>query len=150
MTKKGVKLKVEGYGDMLAQVMGKKLVSFTMFGSYQGEWFGVLRDGQVLEFWRGSYGSCSGCDFLASEGKYLWGAGFRYEITKEKAREYFKDEKPFLVADEKVIMGASIKELKTLLPKKVLDDVWGFDMQEFYNDLHKPAKAEKTKLEEQI
>ena len=144
MNNKEEKLKVENYGDMLAQVKGKELVSFTMFGDYQGEWFGVLKNEGELEFWRGYYGSCSGCDFLEAEGEFSWEDDFNgHFITRKSAEEYFKEETPFLVAEENVIMKASIEELRTLLPKKVLDDAWDFDMQEFYNDLHKKTTTKE-------
>lgn len=131
-------LYVEDYGDMLAQVKNKELVSFTLFGSYQGEWFAVLREGDNLELWRGEYGSCSGCDFL--EATAHWNSSFNYKITKGEAEAYFREEKPFLEVKEEVLLGLSIGELGSILPKKVLDDMYDFDLSQFYSDLQKVKK----------
>jgi len=33
-----MEIKIKSYGDMLAQVKEKKLISYNKFGSYQGDW----------------------------------------------------------------------------------------------------------------
>lgn len=140
-TKEKQYLYVKDYGDMLSQVKNKELVSFTMFGSYQGEWFAVLRGGDNLELWRGEYGSCSGCDFLEATADWDYvGSDLNYKITKEEAEAYFREEKPFLEVKEEVLLGLSIGELRSILPKKVLDDMYDFDLNQFYSDLQKVKK----------
>jgi len=79
------KIKVSGYGDMLAKVLDMELVNYEEVGSYQGEYFAVLRDKTDIVIYRGSYGSCSGCDWLESEGD--WDTE---EIEYLQALEYVK------------------------------------------------------------
>lgn len=65
---------VKNYGDMLAQINGMELVEFEEDGGYQGEYCAILKaeaedyyEGNAPErlyYFFGSYGSCSGCDWL--------------------------------------------------------------------------------------
>ena len=85
-------IKIEDYGDMLAQVTGKKLISYNTFGSYQGDWIATLEDGENIELWKGYYGSCSGCDWIEAERDWD-----KDTVSLEKAKEYFKEDRPFAV-----------------------------------------------------
>jgi hypothetical protein len=92
-------MKVEDYGDMLAKVTGKKLISFEMFGSYQGDWVAALESGDNIELWKGSYGSCSGCDWLESEKNWEDGT-----VDDQKAADYFKEDLPFATIPKETVL----------------------------------------------
>lgn len=51
------------------EACGLEVEKFKEFGSYQGDWIAILKDGRVVS---GSYGSCSGCD--AFQAEFDWGA----------------------------------------------------------------------------
>ncbi len=82
MNKEQTKIKVEDYGDMFAKVKDMRLVKFEYFGSYQGQYLVVLEDDGWLYFYIGSYGSCSGCDWLEAE------RDFEGEVNYKEALEY--------------------------------------------------------------
>lgn len=55
-----------GYRQAL-EAAGAEIEEYKEFGSYQGTWFAVLTNGNIVE---GAYGSCSGCDAFESEFGY--------------------------------------------------------------------------------
>lgn len=55
-----------GYQSSL-EANGIVIKEFKEFGDYQGNWFAVTEDGNVIS---GSYGSCSGCDAFQAEIDY--------------------------------------------------------------------------------
>ena len=82
---------VENYADVLAVGTGREPVAYQEYGSYQGDYLAILKDEENLYVYKGSYGSCSGCDWLESERG--WDSR---GITKEKGEQYAANEKPFL------------------------------------------------------
>lgn len=50
--------------EIIAWAQREQVVCYVQFGSYQGEWVLVSRteDRQTYKIYKGSYGSCSGCD----------------------------------------------------------------------------------------
>jgi len=48
----------------LPKINDLELVSFEEDGGYQGEYLAILKDKNKLYYFIGSYGSCSGCDWL--------------------------------------------------------------------------------------
>lgn len=84
-------IKAENYGEMFAQIHDMQLVSFETDGGYQGDYLVVLKDEEKkkLYYYIGSYGSCSGCDWLEAEKDYSTG-----EIDYKKALDYCGDIKP--------------------------------------------------------
>lgn len=69
-------IKANNYGEMLAAVLNLELVSYEEQGAYSGSWLAVLKDKaksgyteeieipERLFYLTGTFGSCSGCDFL--------------------------------------------------------------------------------------
>lgn len=58
------------YGDLIAQLRNQGVIHYEEAGSYQGTYIAVLADDKTLEIFTGSYGSCSGCDWLEAEEVY--------------------------------------------------------------------------------
>lgn len=82
--------KADDYGDVLAVVNDLEKLSYTEYGSYQGEYIATLTDGDRLFYYQGSFGSCSGCDWLEAEKDYT----NDWELEYKKAVEYCADIKP--------------------------------------------------------
>lgn len=123
-------MKVENYGDLIAQVTGKKLIGYIEFGSYQGDYIAVLESENNVELWRGSYGSCSGCDWI--EGEKNWEDS---TIPDEIAREYLRDEKPYLIIPKDKLSNMTLETFKAILPANIHNDIYEFDPNELYEEV---------------
>lgn len=55
-----------GYQKALEQA-GAEVLKFEEFGSYQGDWWALVKYEGKAGWINGSYGSCSGCDAFQSE-----------------------------------------------------------------------------------
>lgn len=94
-------MKATDYGDMIAKYMGAQLVSYECYGSYQGDWLAITmkKDTGILDIWKGSYGSCSGCDWFESVSEYDVdddSIGEGCIIPDDKVKVYMNDMLPFL------------------------------------------------------
>ena len=126
-------MKVSGYKDMLEQAKRSKCIAFVEFGSYQGEWLGVLDKGDILEIWKGSYGSCSGCDFLQSYAN--WENTYPYiEIPDEDVYKEIGDE-PFFELDKSLFKTISLKEFEQILPANIRYEIYDFKPIELFNEI---------------
>jgi len=125
-------MEVENYGDMLSQVQGKKCLAFEMFGSYQGDWIAVLDAGENLELWKGYYGSCSGCDWL--EANAGWGD---YDLPEEKAKEYFKEDHPFVVIPKETMTRIDLKTFTEILPANTRSEIYDFSPEKLFKAIKK-------------
>lgn len=54
------------YSEALSAA-GCEVLEYVEFGSYQGEWFALIRKDGEIGVCEGSYGSCSYCDAFESE-----------------------------------------------------------------------------------
>ena len=101
---------VDNYGDMLAQVNNMELVDFRESGDYQGAYYAVLKAEAEEEYevetpdrlfyYFGSYGSCSGCDWLESEAEWNTDYGEsdkRYKIGYKDALKYAQQSSPVFI-----------------------------------------------------
>src|SRR5690242_19089687 len=89
MTDDTVRFRASNYGEVLAVINDLELVSYDTDGGYQGEYLVVLKDDHRLFYFLGSYGSCSGCDWLEDV------CGYKHEgPTYKEARDYCADLKP--------------------------------------------------------
>ncbi len=125
-----MEIKVDDYGDMLSVVTGKKLISFKRFGSYQGEWIATLDSGENIEIWKGYYGSCSGCDWIEAEKNYE-----KDTISLEKAKEFFKENRPFAVIPKETIGRIDGDTFEQMLPKNIRADIYEFSSDKLLKDI---------------
>lgn len=125
-------MKVSNYGEMLEKAKGGKCISFVEFGSYQGEWVAVIERDENVELWKGSYGSCSGCDWLEAEQDYSTG-----EVSDEKASEYFKEDHPFVVIPKETMRGMELETFQEVIPANIRSDIYDFDGKELYESIKK-------------
>lgn len=98
--------------EIVAWANRERLLYYRTFGSYQGEWL-ILSFSKQKEykFYRGSYGSCSGCDSYQAVFDYL------DNITLEKGQEFAKDYEPFLIIPQDTMQNI-VRDgvLRTILP----------------------------------
>jgi hypothetical protein len=59
-----------GYSEAL-EAAGAEIIVFREFGSYQGDWWAMVRYNGERGWVNGSYGSCSGCDAFEAEFGYV-------------------------------------------------------------------------------
>lgn len=91
MTKRN--LIVNNYGDMIAQINQLELIYYKEAGDYSGEYLAICADENRMFIYKGSFGSCSGCDWL--EDNQI-GYERPYEI-KYKDALTFADNKPLYI-----------------------------------------------------
>jgi hypothetical protein len=120
MKKNIVSREINNYGELLEFATGKKCLCYKEFGSYQGDYIAILKRPNGIEIWKGSYGSCSGCDWIEAE------VGPGGTITKEKALSYLKDEKPFLT----ILKG----RIKVLLKSENIESFFPRNTRNDYDD----------------
>lgn len=115
---------VDDYGELLAQVNDMELVEYKEKGSYQGEYYAILKAPATddvckiperLYYYFGYYGSCSGCDWLESEDEKNYGAGDtdtdkRYKIRYTAALEYAQQSKPVFITPATVKLKIEAKD----------------------------------------
>lgn len=123
-------MKIENYGDMLAKVTGKKLISYNEFGSYQGDWIATLEDGENIELWKGYYGSCPGCDWLEEEKH--WDTS---EVPDEKAKDFFKEDRPFAVIPKETINRVDLETFIEMLPANTRADIYDFEPEKLFKGI---------------
>lgn len=87
-------INAENYGEVLALVNNLELVKFEEDGGYQGEYIAILKDNEKLYYFIGSYGSCSGCDWLQDISDYNMDSDNKYIIPYKEALDYCQDNKP--------------------------------------------------------
>ena len=74
-----------GYDDCL-EAAGADVLDFERFGSYQGEWWALVRCAGALGFVSGGFGSCSGCDAIEAlltycDNEAAWAKAHREDLA---------------------------------------------------------------------
>ena len=113
---------VDNYGDLLAQVNDMELVEYKETGSYQGEYFAILKAPasddvckipERLYYYFGYYGSCSGCDWLASENEMDYcedDTDKCYKVRYKAALEYAQQSKPVYITPATIKLKIEAKD----------------------------------------
>lgn len=101
--------------EIVAWARGHRVLYFVMFGSYQGEWMLLSRDDAQYYIWKGSYGSCSGCDHYQG-----WHNYDEDGITREKAAEFASEYDPFVEVPASTMRNLAANDtLRQILPLNV-------------------------------
>lgn len=107
-----------GYEDILEDVCDK-VYGYKEFGSYQGDWLAYVRYKGKDVWIKGSYGSCSGCDWFQAVEKYPWEWDYegneveylkRVEAESVRLRDLFVNE--YLEEDMLFTAGQLYEKLK--------------------------------------
>jgi hypothetical protein len=120
------------YGEMIANYVGGTLWSYEQYGGYEGDYVAIIYKDRNLLIYKGGYGSCGGCDFLADRGE---------EITKKEIKEYMKDNPDFLTIPEDSF-PESEEEFIALLPANTRtwqDDDYEFKLKDVLNQIKNPT-----------
>lgn len=107
--------------EIVAWANDQRSLYYHEFGSYQGEWVLISKNGEYY-IYKGSYGSCSGCDHYEAEMSYDSDT-----ITKAKAKEFSKDYLPFL----KVPVTTMVK----LVERGTLQQIFPANFRDSYSDI---------------
>lgn len=95
-----------GYQEAI-EANGVEVIEFKMFGSYQGDWVAILKDGRFIH---GSYGSCSGCDAFEAE------FGWKDEVVvKQDNGKYYRGNCRWSESDEVTEDEANLLNQKHIL-----------------------------------
>lgn len=110
-------IKVENYGDMLAQINNMELIDFYERGSYSGEYLAIMADDDRIFFFQDEYGSCSGCDWLEDETLEYGGVDKPYVVKYKAALDYCGGIEPkyIIPKDDKYMMKSVLTLLKRFL-----------------------------------
>lgn len=108
------------YSSFLEKLNPQLKWIFEIQDDYQGEWFAVGSDDNGNYFYhKGSFGSCSGCDWLQSIGSESEAIEFLKEMEKilsvgkkEQAIEYLIKEKQNLWDEANDVIDSLIEKLK--------------------------------------
>lgn len=65
------------------EAAGAKVLAYSEFGSYQGDWFALVEYQGQTGWVLGSYGSCSGCDAFQAEFEVYSKSLYRMEFDEE-------------------------------------------------------------------
>lgn len=90
---------VKNYGDMIAKINNMDLVEYITEDRYQGEYLAVCKFDNRLFYYKGDFGSCSGCDWLEDIGDYRY-SNEAYGVPIQEAVNYVGDLKPTYVVPE--------------------------------------------------
>lgn len=77
-----------GYSEAL-EAAGAEVIKFEQFGSYQGNWYALIKYKGKTGFVSGSYGSCGGCD--AFEGEFGWNDADNDDKLKQFGMSYLDE-----------------------------------------------------------
>ena len=89
---------VDDYGEMLALVNDTTLIYYKETGSYQGEYTAICADKDRMYIYQGSFGSCSGCDWLEDEDIYDSSNNIkRYKVNYKNALDYCQQSSPLYI-----------------------------------------------------
>jgi hypothetical protein len=145
------------------EAAGAIIVEYKEFGSYQGTWIAVLKDGTFIE---GAYGSCSGCDSFQSEfdydssndvferdGKYYksYDEEITFEEFSESNRMYENKLKRF--GETYLKDNQSLQMMKERYENRInSNDHFNDEEEEIYNWIlsiqHKILKSDSNKVSE--
>jgi hypothetical protein len=122
------------YGEMIATYIGGILWSYLEYGSYQGDYVALIYKDSNLLIYKGSYGSCSGCDWLSD---YC-----NKEIPDEEVKKYMDDNKNFLTIPSDSLPQTE-EDFIALLPANTrtwIDDEWNdFNVGDVLKQINSPT-----------
>ena len=107
-------MKIKNYGELLSAGLNMELLAYQTYGSYQGDYIAILAGDNKICLYKGSYGSCSGCDWFEANSEYTSEGD---EVTEEKVKEYTTELNPFLVIEEdKIDTILGMEDISQIFP----------------------------------
>lgn len=127
-------MKINNYGDIGAVYLKKKLIAYVQFGSYSGEYVAVFDDGEDLAFYKGNFGSCSGCDWLEAERDWDTDEVDDAKVLAFGAREFVH---AFATIPKETITRVDATTFTSFLPANVRGDIYEFDGSKLHSEIIK-------------
>lgn len=106
---------------------GHEVLIYQEYGSYQGEWLSMAKTDSFYSLWRGSYGSCSGCD--------SWEADISYSDVDEQKLTRRKSLEFSWIADERSFIEIPFLTMKNLCTSRKLAEIFPAKFHEHWSDL---------------
>src|SRR6266566_2398477 len=101
--------------EIVAWARDQRVMYYRSFGGYQGEWLLLSKGERDYFLYKGSYGSCSGCD--------SWEAWGNSEPTKEQAQEFVKDYPSFAEVPIATMQNLALnRTIEKILPANMRGD----------------------------
>ena len=85
--------------SIVASARGQKVLSYEFVGGYEGDWLLVSADASTVYFYKGCYGSCTGCDQLESVFGYGWNEKTD-SIKEQEIKDFAASYKSFIEIDK--------------------------------------------------
>jgi len=136
-------IQVSSY-PVVAEARGHRTLWYRQFGSYQGEWLLFSQGDDHYWVWRGSYGSCSGCDAFEAH----FGSSGEYETESPQVQNFIKDYTPFLKLRPDAALNMAMRDdtLLPLLPRNQRDWLSSIPREEVGHQLALLVKGQAGKL----
>lgn len=122
-------MKALNYGELLAWYTKLPLIAFVEFGSYSGDYIAVMKNGDTVDFYKGHYGSCSGCDELERMRNY------EDEVDEKEAMDFCEREfhHPFVSIPIETMTRIDVDTLNEIMPANVRSEIYDYDRKELHN-----------------
>jgi hypothetical protein len=125
--------------EVIAWVNSQTVIYYQEFGSYQGEWLLVSKGHDNYFIYKGSFGSCSGCDSFEAE------FGYREGITVERAKNFADGYDPFLIVPKDTMKNiCKKKKLLEIIPKNIRDGVYDISLPNAAIDIAVLVKMDES------
>lgn len=127
---------------LVAWCRGHEVLFYREFGSYQGEWAMISYCNEEYYVWKGSYGSCSGCDLYEAEmsGDEIF--------ADEKTRKFAEDYAPFLEVPARTMRALAAQGWEAvgrILPANIrAESLDGYDWDSLAKDVTLSAKLKEA------
>jgi len=138
-------IRVDDYGDAVCQGYDLERIHYHTFGSYQGEWMLLARDAENYYIYKGSYGSCSGCDVLEGHGSTF--------DSKQTLKEWLSGPNDDDDSGYKSFLEIPIETMRnvisdnvfgTLFPANIRDEFSEISIPEFVDDARISVKVREN------
>lgn len=127
--------------SIVAWARGQDVLYYQTFGSYQGEWIMLSRDKEQYFVWKGSFGSCSGCDSYKAEIRDY----SDNPLTREKALKFAEDYHSFIEIPRSTMRNlAKSGNLAQCFPLNIRDSYGDIPYDQCVRDMQTLARLEEN------
>lgn len=90
---------------------------YRTYGDYQGEWLLISEDAESFYFYKGSYGSCGGCDDFEA----TFDGSAEVDPESDIAKDFLKNYKPYLVIPKETAgrLANDFEQILALFPRNM-------------------------------
>lgn len=119
--------------EIVAWANDQESLYYREFGSYQGEWILLSFANDTYFIYKGSYGSCGGCDSFESEFSY---SETEDGISKEQAKKFAEPYKTFAKVPKKAMISMCNQgKVSQLFPANIRDTYGEINYEEAIEEI---------------